>query len=1570
MLLVLDLGAQTSHFLRRPVSPQQPMYLVHIDTWNYADPQKIIDLIPEDIRPYVVMNISLSISHNAETSQFQVAEYGYEIAKSWLRTCAQNQMWATVQHSSGGYAQFSDSDLSVYQEFYTEFPNLIGFNYAEQFWGYDDPNDPLSPKWNDRITHFANLLELSNKYGGYLIVSWCGNQWSPPINPIGMLKRNPAFANACEKYSHNYLLFEKYTQESYQSDMESLCLGAYLSGYSGNYGIRYDDTGWTDSGGNHSNFTMASAGAVHLEHIMLTGATMIDGPELIWTQCFREKNRKASTNGYSMRDWETYPQFINTTVDYFRKILDGTVRIPSRKEVIDRTKYVIINDVNSGSSDMVYSSPETLFEGLYRMDGDGNLRNNKSFFKKTGRFPTIPVVYNLNDNHANSFKYKINHSDYSSRWPSITNKINEFNNEFASEYSGNLYAGRIENGWVIYNPYKTGQTASANIPFRYNTSDSIALNFSQYEAAVMKEYDDSITFYLSNYDNQLNKNLKTDEIKFYGCSHEPTFSYSDRGNHQASVLSSSWTNNVFTLTIKHNGPLDIIVKCSGQAKNRLTAFSKAILVVPEMPSVYTGPRQYEAECFDYKNISDIITGGQYQPIRNYTGQGYLKFGTRSNAAVRDTVYALRSGVYDLLTRYSLVGGSVNTIDIYINGAKVASPVFNETDSESHWQINQQSVMLKAGKNVIEFIANAAAPKTLIIDNIVISQGSEASVYHFENDSAKTEASVPPANLISIKSGAAGVVEYRNTDGYSGNAFKAYSAGMVNSTGVANLDMFNSLAANYSIVWKEYYKNTGAVKGLMLRASSDKGMCSYAEGMMQGYLFMVTNNPNNTITLGSYVADTLNLNEKATYTSMFKIMPGEPCWYRAKAFNNMFLIECSPDSVNWFGGVETCFTDNSFATGKTQLLWGFGSSNYEWIIDDVQFFAENITVSKFSMDDYFYRQGAGPSLSQDLSVKGNALSGDIEINTSEYFEVSLHPTEGFDSSFVLEHNEGEVLLTNVYVRLKSNLPIGEYVGELLVASGGMLVQSVVLHGRVTPQATIEVYDFTNDIASNAASDPPALNTQIAPTNTATGGVISFADLNGISNNMLKPYGGGQRNATGVIDLQLFSKKATDYSVTWKQFNSDVNSDYKVGMLLRGDTLNFGTDTEGYVQGLMHGYLFIVYNTNTGSQFRIYKSNDTYNSLFNLVNSSVPSLKPASRQAVWYRASVNGENTVSLTFEYSTDGVKWNVGANTSDNTAPVYKSGATQIVWGLAANALNFVIDDISFNGLTENSGALPEFINVSERFLSNFKYVQGCGPSVPFPFFVSADSLLEDIVIRTDGAYELSFDSLAAFDQVLTIENVNGKINDIPVFVRLKSGLMHDRYLGELIIQSQGVASRFITLSGVVEPGPEITVSTVALDNFAYKKDLGPSGNQSFLVSAKLLFEDLLIDVPDYFEMKLAADNKYASSINLSSYNGDISSTRIYVRLKSGLAPGDYHSNLVLNSRGAISQYVSLNGSVWQENGVFDQQSSDAEVLQVEYFNLTGQRIYQPMLYKGLLIERKIMSDGRIMVNKIIELKD
>src|SRR5687768_2543269 len=74
LTILTALGQASAHSqtipLRRSISPEKPMWLIHVDTWNTADPQKMIDLIPKDIRPYVVINISISINHDATTGKW------------------------------------------------------------------------------------------------------------------------------------------------------------------------------------------------------------------------------------------------------------------------------------------------------------------------------------------------------------------------------------------------------------------------------------------------------------------------------------------------------------------------------------------------------------------------------------------------------------------------------------------------------------------------------------------------------------------------------------------------------------------------------------------------------------------------------------------------------------------------------------------------------------------------------------------------------------------------------------------------------------------------------------------------------------------------------------------------------------------------------------------------------------------------------------------------------------------------------------------------------------------------------------------------------------------------------------------------------------------------------------------------------------------------------------------------------------------------------------------------------------------------------------------------------------
>ena len=77
----MNVSAASGSF-RRPLSNDSPMWIVHIDSWNYPDPEKIIDLVPEDILPYVVFNISLSINWSSTEHKWLMVQDGIETARA------------------------------------------------------------------------------------------------------------------------------------------------------------------------------------------------------------------------------------------------------------------------------------------------------------------------------------------------------------------------------------------------------------------------------------------------------------------------------------------------------------------------------------------------------------------------------------------------------------------------------------------------------------------------------------------------------------------------------------------------------------------------------------------------------------------------------------------------------------------------------------------------------------------------------------------------------------------------------------------------------------------------------------------------------------------------------------------------------------------------------------------------------------------------------------------------------------------------------------------------------------------------------------------------------------------------------------------------------------------------------------------------------------------------------------------------------------------------------------------------------------------------------------------------
>ena len=727
--------------MRRPVDVNHPMFIVHIDTWNYPDPQKIINLIPEDVKPWCVFNISLSVSHNEDTGVWNKARNGYETAKSWVRTCAENRVWCLVQPSSGGFSHFPDGDMTLYEEFFRDYPNFLGFNYCEQFWGF---NDKFSVTVPQRLAHFAKLMDVTVKYGGYLVVSWCGGIWHFDTDPVAMMKREPKLLAACQAHPDNFVLCYKYTSAACWYNNESVCFGTFIAGLTNNYGIRFDECGWALADG--EKYPTAVGIAPVIENMQLTGMTVFDGPELIWQQCFREAGTQQTSDGYTSRQWGRYSQYDNIWIDLWRKILDGTLRIPTRQEVMEKTQLCIIQDVNSGSAQDMYATPSNLYDGLYKHDGEGNLQENTLWFKKTGRYGAIPVVTSLSNNpDAKVIPLRVRASQVKSRWTSVQAKVDELNKYAPQEYEGDLYVGRMKNAWVTYYPYRYGTRAEASIPLKYNTCERMELSYAEYSAGLIHEYEDHIDFYLNNYRVDTTKQ-KADRIIIYGSTAEPTITWADRGSHEASKVTTTWQDGVYTITATHCGALDLTVNCKGTATDRLStaelpAVTALSSLTPQMPPLYTGPRQYEAECFDYKSVERVVTRPDWGTVvEGHYGQGYLVMGTNTSAAVKDTVNVPVAGTYRLTFRYQAPVADARHTMLLVNTTAVRSGKrmeFAKTAADE-WGTASMDVNLREGDNVVYLRTNSAygTPQQLLLDNLVVELLQESAI----NDPVQSVAS--------------------------------------------------------------------------------------------------------------------------------------------------------------------------------------------------------------------------------------------------------------------------------------------------------------------------------------------------------------------------------------------------------------------------------------------------------------------------------------------------------------------------------------------------------------------------------------------------------------------------------------------------------------------------------------------------------------------------------------------------------------------------------------------------------------------------------------------------------------
>lgn len=731
---------------RRPIDSQHPLWLVHIDVWNAADPQKIIDLVPDDIKPYVCMNLSLSCAYDVERGVYKRPQNAIRTYKSWASVCQKNNMWFTCQPASGGHTHIQDDDLETFEYFFKQYPNFLGWNYAEQFWGFDEAGDKSSSSQTSRIALFAKLVPMSHKYGGFLTISFCGNVWSHPLNPNGMLKRNKDLLEACRQYPEAILWLYKYTTSSCFYNNESVTFGPFIAGLAKNYGVRYDNCGWNGAiddlvGENTCKYPVSAGIGTVMEQTCQNGGAVWDGPELIWTEDF-ENLDDSTVGGYTQRNWGHFPGFDNVWIDMFRKIIDGTMYIPTREEVVGETKYVIINDITSGSDEDKYATWGDLYDGLYKQTdpfnrNNGQWMNNYCYFKSTGRYKTIPMVPELYDDVAKSIPNQVKKTQRSTAFPSQTYKTAKFNSAYEQVSTGDLFVSRFKNQLVTYTPYtylNAKKVASANIPLKYNTCSSLDLRYGMLSSGIIREYEDHIDFYLNNYRCDTMVNV-LDSIVVNGATSEPTCTMTPRAEATA-TKTTSWDaeKGRWTISVRHNGPVDLTINCSGAEIDRRTDVApSAKLETPKQPEAYDGEVILEAEDLNYKNISQCVTFpyASHPNVRGHSGNGFMIMGTNTAGALTTKYRASVAGDYKITLRYTTNGknGGLMRVGLSTKPPKAGYPKLEMTDI-NEWKKSTVKLPLVAGNNTITITNNMSdIGVDAYIDQIIITPaGQEAEKF--------------------------------------------------------------------------------------------------------------------------------------------------------------------------------------------------------------------------------------------------------------------------------------------------------------------------------------------------------------------------------------------------------------------------------------------------------------------------------------------------------------------------------------------------------------------------------------------------------------------------------------------------------------------------------------------------------------------------------------------------------------------------------------------------------------------------------------------------------------------------
>ena len=113
-----------------------------------------------------------------------------------------------------------------------------------------------------------------------------------------------------------------------------------------------------------------------------------------------------------------------------------------------------------------------------------------------------------------------------------------------------------------------------------------------------------------------------------------------------------------------------------------------------------------------------------------------------------------------------------------------------------------------------------------------------------------------------------------------------------------------------------------------------------------------------------------------------------------------------------------------------------------------------------------------------------------------------------------------------------------------------------------------------------------------------------------------------------------------------------------------------------------------------------------------------------------------------------------------------------------------------------------------------------------------------------------------------------------------------------------------------------LSASPTSLQGFTYPEGNGPSAYQTVALVGANLDANVTVSAPADYEVCLTENGTYASSLSIAPTSGNVQKM-VYVRLKAGLAQGNYNNESLTFTSGSATQTVTLSGTVSQGDGTY-----------------------------------------------------